>query len=48
MLKALNREHGTKYKPDQLMEWSTSEVMAQEDERVYRVTEYGVNIAIKL
>ena len=48
MLKALNLEHGTKYKGDQLMEWSTSEVKAQAGEKVYRVKEYGVYIAIKL
>lgn len=48
MLKALNLEHGTKYKADQLMEWSTGEVKAQDGEKVYRVKEFGVNIAIKL
>lgn len=47
MLAALNKEHGTSYKADQLMEWSTGEVKAQEGEEVYRVKEFGVNIAIK-
>lgn len=48
ILKALNIEHGTKFKDDQLMEWSTAKVEAQAGERVFHVTEYSVNVAIKL
>lgn len=48
MLKALNFEHKTKYKADQLMEWSTSKIEPREGEQVYHVKEYGVNIAIKI
>ena len=48
MLKALNWEHGTKYKANQFMEWGTHELKPQEGEKVYHVKEYGVNIAIKL
>ena len=48
MIKALNLENGTKYKGDQLMEWSTSEVKPRDGEKVYHIKEYGINIAIKL
>ena len=48
MLAALNFEHGTKFKGKQFMEWGTHELKPQEGEQVFRVKEYGVNIAIKL
>lgn len=48
MLKALNLEHGTKFKADQLMEWGTHELKPQNGEKIFHVKEFGVNIAIKL
>jgi hypothetical protein len=48
MLRALNREHGTKYKAEQFMEWGTHKLTAQEGEKIYHVKYYGVNVAIKL
>jgi len=48
ILKALNWQHHTKFKADQFIEWSSEEIKPQEGEKVYRVTEYGMNVAIKL
>ena len=46
-MRSLNKEHGTKYKPEQLMEWSTGDIKAQKGEKVYHVKDFGVNVAVK-
>lgn len=48
MLKALNDQEDTSFKPNQLMEWSTTEVKPEAGEKVFKVKEYSVYIAIKL
>jgi hypothetical protein len=48
MLKALNWQEGTKFKSEQLMEWSCAEIKPHEGEKVFKVNEFGLYIAIKL
>lgn len=48
ILDSLNIEHKSKFKGNQLMEWSTSEIKPQDGEKVFLVKEYGVYVAIKL
>jgi hypothetical protein len=44
----LNLEHGTKYKGEQLMEWSTGKIAFRKGEKLYFVKKSGVYVAIKL
>lgn len=50
LLKALNKEFDTKYKFEQFMEWTTSEIDFHEGEKIYKLSGdfKGINVAIKL
>jgi len=47
LIKALNLEHNKNYKPNSMMEWSTSVLVAQKGETLYFISEFGVFMAMK-
>lgn len=49
ILKELKKVSGNNsLRQKDIMEWSTSEVKAQEGEKLYHLKELGVNVAVKL
>ena len=47
-LNELNFQEETWFKANQLMEWSTSEIEPREGEKIFKLKEGGIYIAIKL